>query len=192
MPHVLSRTTSTNKARNEYHQTNVYEFILFGRRKILVEMQQKKYLPANYLCGRPAWEIKGAYAASLSTANRWAFWNSFRTAWKSLASFASAIFLVACKSIWDHDHNCKKKRPTVIHMEKQNSPDDRGIGMGKKKTYRSWYEICLKCMMIISKLATIFFDTWNATMPEEKYAVTMKEFLQLPTYIKSSYYFMQN
>lgn len=42
MPHVLSRTTSTNKARNEYHQKNVYEFILFGRRKILVEMQQKK------------------------------------------------------------------------------------------------------------------------------------------------------
>jgi hypothetical protein len=29
--------------------------------------------------------------------------------------------------------------------------------------------------MIISKLATIFFDTWNATMPEEKHAVIMKE-----------------
>ena len=49
-----------------------------------------------YLDGRTSLGTKGVYAVSLSTASLWAFWNSLRTAWKSFASLASAILLLAC------------------------------------------------------------------------------------------------
>lgn len=49
----------------------------------------------NYLEGRTDWGTKGVYAVSRSAASRWAFWNSLSTAWKSFASLASAIFLLA-------------------------------------------------------------------------------------------------
>lgn len=51
---------------------------------------------AGYLEGSTACGTKGVYDVSLSAASRWAFWNSFRTAWKSFASLASVIFLLAC------------------------------------------------------------------------------------------------
>lgn len=58
---------------------------------------QKNYLDAG---------VKGAYADSFSAASLWAFWNSLSTYWKSLASLASVIFLLAWslkkeEKIWD-------------------------------------------------------------------------------------------
>lgn len=50
----------------------------------------------SHLDGGTARGTKWAYADSLSAATRCAFWNSFKTASKSLASFASPILLLAC------------------------------------------------------------------------------------------------
>lgn len=70
------------------------------------------FLGKNHLCQKhypeetTVWGTKGLYAVSFSTASLWAFWNTFKMAWKSLASLASAIFLL----VWKH-----KKKDKILN-----------------------------------------------------------------------------
>jgi len=80
------------------NQLHGIQFILNkGKNPLHYSNKAEKYMPQITSVADLLEKKKGAYAASLSTANRWAFWNSLSIVWKSVASFAPAIFLAAKK-----------------------------------------------------------------------------------------------
>lgn len=80
-----------------------------------------KYI--RYLEETTAWGTNGANAVSLSAASLWSFWNSLKIFWKSLASFASAIFLFAYNSIQWLSRRKKKENNAYFPHNKERQVD---------------------------------------------------------------------